>query len=332
MKRTSLKRFWLVASAITLATVSCSKSNDDANNAVQAEQEVQVTTEAAISDDEAEFMFNDVSDIAMGVNDEAGLDMGIGIFGRAATANETGKVYIANRTDSLPPTGGGGNQNPPGGGGTTNPPARCFTVTVTPQAPNVYPRTVTINFGTGCRGMDGRVRRGKIITVYTGSLRVPNSEATTTFENYFVDSVRVEGTHRFKNVSTSNNRSFRTVVLNGRLTAPNGNYTAWNREKTWVQTEGNGTPNLPADDVFSITGSANGTVVRGANSTQWRSEIVQPLIRRFTCRWLVRGQNRVVRNSGSNTYTALLDFGNGTCDNQATLTVNGGTPRTITLR
>jgi len=303
--KNSFKSYLTIGFA-AISLVACQKSKDSSDENLVLE--TAATAEASVSDEEADNVYNAIFDNVMGVNEDAGIGTGIGIFGRT---NGTDNEAITARTDSG-----------------TNPqqPQRCFTITTVPLAPNVFPKTITINFGNGCIGPDGRIRRGKIITVYTGRMSMANSEATTTFDNHFVDSTKVEGTHTVKNVSTSNNRSFNTIVVNGKLTRPSGNYIAWNKNKTWLQTEGNGTPSSPIDDIFSITGVANGTVKIGNNTRQWSKEILQPLIRKFTCRWIVKGQERITRNSN----TGVIDFGTGNCDNQATLTINGNT-QNITL-
>jgi hypothetical protein len=83
--------------------------------------------------------------------------------------------------------------------------------------------------------------------------------------------------------------------------------------------------NIPLDDVFKVTGAATGRVKRNDLIVGWRSEITEPLMKRFNCRWISKGRVRVVRDSlASNTpWVGVLDYGLGLCDNQATLTVNG---------
>ena len=92
-------------------------------------------------------------------------------------------------------------------------------------------------------------------------------------------------------------------------------------------------PDFPRDDVFKIEGHSHGRARRGNLLVAWESAIVQPLIKRFLCRWIVSGRVRTVRlNSTTNTpWVAVLDFGNGHCDSQATITINGVTHQ-ITLR
>ena len=91
-----------------------------------------------------------------------------------------------------------------------------------------------------------------------------------------------------------------------------------------TQIEGNGTPMWPVDDIFTIRGAGRGENSRG---NSWAHEVVEPLYKKFTCRWISKGILAIVRNGK----TARLDFGNGECDNKAVLTVNG-VSREITLR
>ncbi len=287
-----------------LSLSSCQKENSQYGTDEQQEMEASKTS--AESSAEAENIFSGIFDDVLGANNEVGLE-GTGVFW--------------GRTDSLAPV------------------LRCFTVTVTrlnPPAP--FPVRVVVDFGTtGCLGPDGHIRRGKIITVYTGRLIHVGSVAETSFENFFVDSIRVEGVHRIENTTPPamvllNGRRFDIDVTNGKLTKPNGNFIKWDSHRVLTQIDGMGTPLDPRDDAFKIEGQANGTVRRGALLVAWHSVTVEPLVRRFSCRWIVRGRIRTVRLNLATTspWVAILDFGNGVCDNQATLTING-TTHIITL-
>lgn len=283
--------------------ISCSKENSQSGTDAQEEEVSKVSGEA---DAEAESVFNEFFDDVMGVNNDVGVS-GSGVF--------------FGRPDSLVPV------------------ARCFTVTITHPNNTPFPAQVVIDFGTvGCPGPDGRVRKGKIIIHYTDRLTVTGAVATTTFDRFFVDAINVEGTHKITNISgtpvppANIARKFKVEVINGKLTKPNGDYIEWNSLKTITQIEGLITPDFPRDDVFKIEGSANGKVRRGNLLVRWESTITEPLIRRLTCRWIVRGKIRTVRANLPNNsrWVAVLDFGNGICDNLATLTINGIT-RQITL-
>ncbi|HEY5771115.1 MAG TPA: hypothetical protein VIS75_00755, partial [Chitinophagaceae bacterium] len=60
--------------------------------------------------------------------------------------------------------------------------------------------------------------------------------------------------------------------------------------------------------------------------------ITEPLIKKFTCRWLVKGIIRTARiNLATNSpWVATINYGIGDCDNKAVVTING-VPHNITL-
>ena len=262
------------------------------------------------SDGEAEMVFSGFLDDAIGASDEVGM-AGIGVFGVASPTNPFGNDV--QRVTS------------------------CFVVTTTHlNPPNIFPIQIVVDFGTaGCLGNDGHTRRGKVITEYTGRLIYPGSVATTTFDGFYVDSIKVEGTHRVENTSStsnSTNRQYTADVINGRLSKPSGNYTEWSSHKVVTQIEGLTTPTYPRDDVFRMEGTAHGRVKKNNLIVAWDATVMDPLIKRFNCRWITKGRVRTVRlnNSTSSPWVANLDFGNGDCDNQALITING-VPHQITL-
>lgn len=299
-----MKNF-LILIGFCLILFSCKKENSD--NPIET-QEIELSKVASEGDAQSEQSYSQIFDDVMGTSDEVGV-YGSGIFGREYGLDTT---------------------------------QRCFTVRVErPNAPQPFPVIVVISFPqSGCMGPDGRVRRGQIKTTYTNRLIVPGAESITTFLNFSIDSVTVGGTYKVKNMvepiqitifPPQYNHKWLITVVGGRLGYPNGNVVEWNSTKTIEQVEGSHT--LPIqDNVFKIIGSSNGASVRNSVTTSWNSETIEPLFKKATCRWIVKGKIRTVRRNLSNTspWVAVLDFGNGTCDNIATLNVNGNI-RTITL-
>jgi hypothetical protein len=310
MKRSLITRIATVALIGTLSGLSACQKDKSASELTPQEEE-QIAVISTESESESDLLFDDVFNNVMGVNDEVGMQ-GTGIFG--GRMNSTGRET---NIDSMPP---------------------CVTVTITQlAAPARFPVRIVTDFGTsGCTGRDGHTRYGKIITTYTGRLTEPGSSATTSFEAYRVDSLQITGTHTTTNTSTPGSnppmRQFTIDVVNGKVTRPNGDYHQRTAHRVITQAEGLGTPLLPLDDVFTITGHSSGTVKRGDLITGWESTIVEPLRKRFTCRWVSKGRVRTVRRNlpDGSPWIALLDYGIGTCDADATLTVNGITHQ-ITL-
>lgn len=198
----------------------------------------------------------------------------------------------------------------------------CANVTVTPQTG--FPKTILIVFDSTCTSPRGLVRKGTVRIVISDSIRRPGSTAVMTFENYFVNGFKREGTTTWTNTSLPPVKSWERKVENGKITAPSGVYWLHQSIKTVTQTAGSSTPGR-IDDVFSIAG--NGSVTNFNNVTR-TATIIEPLQKKYTCANIDKGK---VRFEGPNHY-AVLDYGNGDCDRIATISIDGRPPRTIVLR
>ena len=199
----------------------------------------------------------------------------------------------------------------------------CATVTVTPLVG--FPKNIAIDFGAGCTSPNGITRSGKINIVLSDSVRTPGSTAVMTFTNYYVSGFKKEGTITWTNTSTPGTRSWQRKVENGRITAPDGRYWLHSGIRNVVQTAGVSTPNNLLDDVFSITGDH--TVTNSAGKTRTITTLT-PLQKKVICDNIDKGSIKV---QGANHY-AVIDFGDGTCDKLATISIDGHTPRVILLR
>lgn len=291
----------LILASIPLFLGSCKKEA----SGIDVQEFASVSANA---DAEAEVVFDNVFDNVMGVSPELGIG-GTGIFGGINLQSEPGREIPGSTANADT--------------------SRCFTTTLTKlNPPQNFPLQVVIDFGAGCTAPDGRTRKGKIITVYTGPLFIPDNSSTTTFDGYYVNEKKVEGTHKTTNKSTPSARVFNVTVTGAKLTRANGTTISWNSDKTISQTEGLGTPLFPLDDVFKIEGGSSGSTVKDARQFDWSTNILEPLVKKFSCRWIVKG---VVKMQRGTERVAELNYGDGTCDNKATITSNGET-REISLQ
>ena len=199
----------------------------------------------------------------------------------------------------------------------------CATVTITPLIG--WPKTIVIDFGAGCTDPNGNTRSGKLNVVLSDSVRRPGSTAVMTFINYRVNGYKKEGTVTWTNTSSANVVSWQRKVENGKITAPSGNYWLHSGIKDVIMTAGSGTPGNVLDDEYSFTGNHTVTNSSGASRT---ATVLTALHKKTACANIDQG---TVKIQGPNHY-AIIDFGNGTCDNLATISIDGRTPRTIVLR
>lgn len=185
-------------------------------------------------------------------------------------------------------------------------------------------RVLTIDFGaTNCLCPDGRYRRGQIRVAFTTDVLKRRAGAVVTRVNYFVNNNQHTATRTFTDLGQG---SFSVDVSNASIIrANNGGTHSWTASWTFTQTAGYGTAPF-SDDVFSVTGSATGT---NRNGVGYTTTVQSPLIKRGDCfKYYVQG---VMSITNTKSKAMTLDYGNGACDNTATVTVNGRT-RTITLR
>jgi hypothetical protein len=188
----------------------------------------------------------------------------------------------------------------------------CPTITI---SAGTFPKTITIDYGTGCTGFNGSTRSGKIIINVTDRRNVVNATRTVTFDNYFFNGIKIEGTKEIKTLGLNNNQNMVITdkLTGGKLTLPDGKtilrtvdhqreFTAgWNTKTIW-------------DDECLITGSATGININGVAYT---NTILTALHWKRVCEFIVSGTIKFERTGVD---PVVLDYGTGACDAKATVT------------
>jgi hypothetical protein len=190
-------------------------------------------------------------------------------------------------------------------------------------------KTITVNFGaTNCLCNDGRNRRGLVILSFTGKYRDSLTVITVTPQNYFVNDNQVSGS---KTITNKGHNAAHHLVYeinaNMTITKANGGGTiscSSLRQREWIAGE---STLAWSDDMYSITGTANGTT---SNSNSFTSIIISPLIRNMAIGCRKHFTQGILEHTPSGKAMRTIDYGNGTCDDQATVTINGNT-YTVTL-
>jgi hypothetical protein len=192
------------------------------------------------------------------------------------------------------------------------------------------PDSITVDFGSSnCMCNDGKNRRGKILITYTGKYRDSLAFITMTPVNYFVDDNGISGSRTVKNLG-HNEAGHLVYDINENLNiakANNGGTIVYNgqRRREWLTGE---STVLWSDDKYSITGSASG---QNANGRSFTSSITKPLVRDMSLACRKHFVSGVFTHTPEHKPTRTVDFGDGACDDIATVTVNGKT-YTVTLR
>jgi hypothetical protein len=203
----------------------------------------------------------------------------------------------------------------------------CPIVTVTRPDTAAFPKHIVIDFGTGCENQNGRVRAGKIIIDQTGYMNEEGSMRTISLDSFYINDFHIEGTRTVSCTGRNADQflSYSVVLTGGTVTLPDGRTVTHesNRTRVWIQ--GEETPLNVYDDVYRITGTGSG-INRFGNA--YETETVEPVLFDMSCNYrLVQGIIRITTDS----HTVLLDYGDGSCDNIVTVTVDGGEPKDITF-
>lgn len=186
-------------------------------------------------------------------------------------------------------------------------------------------RIITIDFGDGCTGLWDQTRAGRIIITVDGFRRVTGSNRTITFDEYYFNGIKVEGTKVTENMGENDygNVVFGSTLSGGKLTFPDETVVSreFYREREWVA--GYDTWNI-WDDECLVTGYASGTTYRGV---AYENTIKSALHWKRVCRFFVSG---IIEINREGTEPFELDYGDGECDALAILR-RGEEEKEITL-
>lgn len=186
-----------------------------------------------------------------------------------------------------------------------------------PDSLQQYPRHMYIDYGTGCTDpVDGKVRKGKIICEMDRPYDSLGVVITVTFDSLMVGAIRFEGT---TTITRTGANTFTEAIANGKCSK--GGATPWNilydANRTITFTSGSTVSTDP--QIITISGSNTGT---DRNGTTWTANITTPIVRDLGCTWLKSG---VMTISPAGKSERTVDFGNGDCDNKASITIDGNT-------
>jgi hypothetical protein len=188
----------------------------------------------------------------------------------------------------------------------------CATITVDPIDPDVYPKTITIDYGSGCTNL-GVTRKGKIVYTLTDKFRNPGAIISVSFQNYNVNGYKLEGVFSITNNTSGLTISLATQTTAGKLTYPDGKFYTYSGQRTWVMTAGMLTAAL-SDDEYTVTGNG---LLESSTGNSLAGTIKTGLLRKLSCMNIVSGTIDLVYNN----IQGLFDYGTGNCDKQATVKV-----------
>lgn len=186
----------------------------------------------------------------------------------------------------------------------------------------------TIDFGAdNCQLWTGNQVRGKIILTFSNDFAANTRTISYAFDNFYHNNRHVEGNRTVVKRILANGHPQATISLNLTVTLPNGTIYTRVGERVREFTAGYDTFFYLADNQFSFTGSW--TTTNSATGITYTTTVNNPVIVKWNCpHFIVSGTVTYTRSSDD--AIAVLDYGDGACDNNATVTING-VPYNITF-
>jgi hypothetical protein len=194
---------------------------------------------------------------------------------------------------------------------------RCGSFSAEPQAPLAFPKTLSLDYGTGCTDIWGVDRAGNIKIVLQ-KIWEPGATSSIEYGNYSENKVKMNGKVSLSNVSDNTGIGLELAVANLKRTEANGAESSVQAALKYRQTAGAGTFWDWKDDVYEITGS---TQIALADGQKAAMSITVPLSKSNNCLWAAKGKATLVVNG----VNMEVDLGNGACDNEALVTIDGKT-------
>ena len=305
MKSTFFSKLFIFLLLISFITISSCKKKE--------KEVIEEDTEQSTLEDNnlAESSVNDIESI-----------------GSQLSENSTLTTYKTNGTDILPI-------------------APCATVT------GIGTKTITVDFGSdssGCIGLDGRTRKGKLIYTNNSPINVlyyrnPGFNISVSSDNYFVDGNKININNKTVTNTTPNslpvgtnpgiNLTWSISANVSIIKANNAGTCSWtcNRTKELINTSDPLCYKGQTQAIdwnlaqIKINGSTSGTNAKGENFVSTATD----LIKDHTCHPDPSRPKRSPFISGTLAYTPgtratrLINFGNKTCDFNATFTLKGQT-------
>jgi hypothetical protein len=282
----------LVISGVIFVT-ACKKDNNSSSGSAQT-----MTTNGATSDG----AYNDVLNVALQAGSDKSIDA---IMTQQKSGIQTNGVRTVNGINGY----------------------YCADLALLTTAGS-FPDTLIVDFGTGCStSMDGVTRSGSITYIFSGKLSTPGTVISATFNNYTVAGYQLGGQYTLTNSTTGTSLSLSSEVNDGTITYPNDSSYSFSGTKTVTLTSGSLTD--ISTFVFSVIGGY--TISNAHTGETLTATVTTPLEKKQSCKYVDAGVVAFVYKKGTTlTVAGTLNYGDGTCDDSAVITIDAAT-KTITL-
>ena len=182
--------------------------------------------------------------------------------------------------------------------------------------------TKTITFLEDCEGKRGQTRSGTMIVSYSETQGEAGSYRQVTYDDFYLNGVKIEGTRRTEIISIDDNgsKTTRTTVTDGKMIYEDGTFKTKSADMTrYTHVEND------KKRYSTLSGSKSGVSTEGVSFSM---EITTPIKFVYDCfgegqrkRGKVPVEGIKVTDDGEQIITT--DFGDGTCDTLVEITKDG---------
>lgn len=208
---------------------------------------------------------------------------------------------------------------------------KCATVTIVRTGTRENPSgTITVTFDPSCSDKRGVKRSGTITINYNGRRWMPGSYFSM-HANFFRNDVHIEGIDSLlSKLSVDSTYLQFESILDGKVTFGDGKNITRHHDlvREWIRAS------IPMNDEWHTLkgGEAYGTC---KNGNTYQMQITKDLIHKMTCLAdkvfiPVSGTKIITVTTSSETKQYTVNYGDGVCDNDITVTINGK-EKTITV-
>ena len=186
---------------------------------------------------------------------------------------------------------------------------------------------ITVDFGDACEDPRGNVRSGRIIVHFNGRRFLPGSWISITFENYYINGIKLSGTRTLTNVTGSSEDApkFQIELENGLAVWPDGTTATREHcyERVWLRALS------PLNDELHVSQCANTDewphdfAATGVNrrGVEYEMAILTELVYRRGCPIAVSGVKEFTNVTTGQ--VIIVDYGDGDCDRVITIKIEG---------
>lgn len=188
-----------------------------------------------------------------------------------------------------------------------------------------YPKTITLDYGTGCTDRAGNFRAGKVIVHITGPYWEKNTVRKSKLVDYIFNDLKISGERLEMNKGVNDKGYYIFEVKNTEVIAKTNGDVLVDRklERTRTYNRGSNLTSNVDDEVW-----VSGSLKVKKNGKEFLQEITTTLYRKTTCQHF---QSGVITTFIDKVKAHELNYGNGECDAIAVWS-NGTVTKNIILK